>query len=155
MSLGVEATYENGVLKFDELPKAAPDEFELGILEMIAAEPPAALEQAQRMVPLLRASNKPRPFQPMLLEFIERVILHQFPKMSREEMASMLQITDVRQSRIFQEAQEEGREEGREEGIENVALRLLQMKKPIAEIVAATGLTPARIRKLKKQSGDH
>jgi len=63
----------------------------------------------------------------------------------------MLQITDLRQSRIFQEAQEEGREEGTEE----VALRLLQMKKPIAEIVAATGLTPARIRKLKKQNGDH
>lgn len=151
MSLGVEATYENGVLKFDELPKAAPDEFELGILEMIAAEPPAELEQARQMVPLLRASKKPRHFQPMLLEFIETVILHQFPKMSREEMASMLQITDLRQSRIFQEAQEEGREEGTEE----VALRLLQMKKPIAEIVAATGLTPARIRKLKKQNGDH
>jgi predicted transposase/invertase (TIGR01784 family) len=64
----------------------------------------------------------------------------------------MLQVTDVRQTRVFQEALEEGREEGREEGIEVVALRLLKMGRPIAEIAQATGLTPAQIRKLRKKS---
>ncbi len=60
----------------------------------------------------------------------------------------MLQVTDVRQTRVFQEALEEGREEG----IEAVALRLLKMGRPVAEIVQATELTPAQIRKLSKKS---
>lgn len=68
----------------------------------------------------------------------------------------MLQVTDVSQTRVFQEGVEEGRKEGREEGIEkgieSVALRLLKMGLPIAEIAQATDLTPAQIRKLSKKS---
>ncbi len=64
----------------------------------------------------------------------------------------MLQVTDVSQTRVFQEALEQGREEGIEKGIELVALRLLKMGRPIAEIAKATGLTPAQIRKLSKKS---
>ncbi len=60
----------------------------------------------------------------------------------------MLQVTDVRQTRVFQEALEEGREVG----IEAVALRLLKMGRPVAVIVQATELTPAQIRKLSKKS---
>ena len=58
--------------------------------------------------------------------------------------------------RVFQEALEEGlvkgREEGIEKGIESVALRLIKMGLPIAEIARATDLTPAQIRKLSKKS---
>jgi len=54
------------------------------------------------------------------------------------------QVNDVRQTRVFQE--------GIEEGVEKVALRLIQLKYSTEEIVAATGLTAAQIRKLKKKS---
>ena len=72
----------------------------------------------------------------------------------------MLRVTDVSQTRVFQDALQEGLEKGREEGIEkgiekgieSVALRLLKMGRPVAEIVQATDLTPAQIRKLSKKS---
>ncbi len=54
----------------DELPPAPPDQFELGILELIAAQPETALKKAQAMVPRLRASKQPRQFQRMLLQLI-------------------------------------------------------------------------------------
>lgn len=136
----------------DELPPAPPDQFELGILEFIAAQPETALKKAQAMVPRLRASKQPKQFQRTLLQFIETVIVHQFPNWSREEIETMLQVTDVSQTRVFQEALEQGREEGIEKGIESVALRLLKMGRPVAEIAQATDLTPAQIRKLSKKS---
>jgi len=140
----------------DELPPAPPDRFELGILELIAAQPETALKKAQAMVPRLRASKQPKQFQRMLLQFIETVIVHQFPSWSRQEIEKMLQVTDVSQTRVFQEALQEGLEKGRQEGtektIETVALRLLKMGRPVAEIVQATDLTPAQIRKLSKKS---
>ena len=37
----------------DELPPAPPDQFEMGILELIAAQPETALKKAQAMVPRL------------------------------------------------------------------------------------------------------
>jgi len=156
----------------DELPPAPPDQFEMGILELIAAEPEAALKKAQAMLPRVRVSKQPKHFQRTLLQFIETVIVHQFPTWSREEIEKMLRVTDVSQTRVFQEALQEGLEKGREEGLEKgreegvekgreegiekgieaVALRLLKMGRPVAEIVQATDLTPAQIRKLSKKT---
>lgn len=131
----------------DELPPAPPDQIEMGVLELIAAKPETALEKAQTMVPRLRASKQSKDFQRSVIQLIETVVLFQFPNWSREEIGNMLQVTDVSQTRVFQE----GREEGVEEGIEKVARQLLKMSRPIAEIAQATGLTPAQIRKLNKK----
>ena len=143
----------------DELPPAPADEFGLGILALIAAKPDAALEQARAMIPRVRASGHPEEFRRGLLQFIETVIVFQFPTWSREEVEKVLQVTDFRQTRVYQEAHEEGREVGREEGraegraetVEAVAVRLLELGRPVAEVAAATGLTAARVRKLAKK----
>ena len=154
----------------DELPPAPSDNFEMGVLELIAAKPEVALEKARSMVPRLRSSNRTREFQRQVVQFIETVVVYQFPKLSRKEIEKMLQVSDVRETRVFQEALEEGlekgvkkgREEGieegiekgREEGIEKVALRMLASELPIAEIARLTGLSPIRIRKLKKHRSE-
>ena len=143
----------------DELPPAPPDQFELAILELIAAKPETALERARALVPRVRASKRPRQFQEMLLQFIETVIVYQFPRWSRAEIEKMLTVTDITQTRVYQEAKEEGlkeglekgRDEGREEGRELVARRLLDKGRPIDEVADSTGLTPAQVRKLKKK----
>jgi predicted transposase/invertase (TIGR01784 family) len=135
----------------DELPPAAPEQFEMGILELIAAKPEAALEKAKAMVPRLGQSKVPRQLQGMMVQFIETVIVHQFPSWSRAEIEKMLQVTDVRQTRVFQEALEEGRQEGREQGIETVARRMIELGRPLIEVAQATGLTAAQVRKLAKK----
>jgi predicted transposase/invertase (TIGR01784 family) len=136
----------------DEIPPPPPDQFEIGILELIAAKPDNTLEKARAMVPRLRASKQPKQFQRMVLPSIETVIVHQFPNWRRQELEAMVQVTDVSQTRVFQEALEEGMVKGREKGVASVALRLLKMGRPIAEIAQATDLTPAQIRKLSRKS---
>jgi predicted transposase/invertase (TIGR01784 family) len=144
----------------DELPPASPEQFEMGILELIAAKPEAALEKARAMVPRVRESNQPPQFQRMLLQFIETIIVHQFPNWSREEIETMLQVTDVRQTRVFQEAREEGMQEGLErglekgieQGVESVARRLLDTGHTPAETARLTGLALAQVRKLTRKS---
>jgi predicted transposase/invertase (TIGR01784 family) len=128
----------------DELPPARPEQFEMGIHELIAAKPEAALEKAKAMVPRVRESKLPKQFQRMVIQFIETVILYQFPKWSRAEIENMLQVTDISQTRVFQEALQEG--------IEKVARRMIEKGRPTAEIAELTGLTPAQVRKLIKQS---
>jgi predicted transposase YdaD len=87
----------------------------------------------------------------------------QFRKLSRKELEAPLQVSDVRETRVFQEALEEGEEKGHkkgikegiekgiEKGVEQVAMRMLQLDRTPAEIAAATGLGVAHIRKLNKK----
>ncbi len=63
----------------------------------------------------------------------------------------MLQVTDVRETRVFQEALEEGREEGREQAILDVAMRMLRLGRPVAEVADATGLSAVKVRAVKKR----
>ncbi len=138
----------------DELPSAPPDNFEMSVLELIAARPEIALEKARALVPRLRASNRPLDFQRQVVQFIETVVLYQFPKLSRKEIEKMLQVSDVRETRVFQEALEEGLEKGRQDAIERMALQLLKLNHPVAEVTKVTGLSAAQIRRIKKkQSG--
>ncbi len=61
----------------------------------------------------------------------------------------MLQVSNVRQTRVYQEALEEGMEKARTE----MAMTLLEMDLANEMIIKATGLTSARFRKLKKRRG--
>jgi predicted transposase/invertase (TIGR01784 family) len=132
----------------DELPPALPDRFEMRVLELIAAKPEAALEKARDMVPRVKASKWPKQFQRMLLELIETVIVYQFPKWSREKVETMLQVTDITQTRVYQEAFEEGREREKE----TMARRFLKMGLSVADVMRGTGLTAEQVRKLSKKS---
>lgn len=143
----------------DELPPAPSDGIELGILKMIAARPEQALREARNLVPRVRSSRMSVEFRKRVVQFIQTVILYQFPKLSREEIEKMLQVTDVRETRVFQEALEEGREvgrglgreEGREEARQDMARRLLQLGHTLAEVADVTGLSQSKLRSLKKR----
>ena len=63
---------------------------------------------------------------------IETVIIYKLPRLSREEIQTMLQIHDIRQSRVYQEALQEGINKGREEGVkkgmeEGIRIAVLRM----------------------------
>ncbi len=74
-------------------------------------------------------------------------MLGHFPILNREELERMLQITNFRETRVFQEALEEGLEKGREE----IVLRLLAQKFSVAEVAEWTGLPVARVKSLKRK----
>jgi predicted transposase/invertase (TIGR01784 family) len=51
------------------------------------------------------------------LDLIETLLVYKFSELSREEIEVMFQLTDLRQTRVFQEALEEGKKEGKDEGL--------------------------------------
>ena len=127
----------------------------------MAAKPKAALTRAQQLISQVRASKEPLEKQQKLLDFIETVVLYQFPQKSRKELEKMLQVNDVRETKVFQEALEEGMEKGMEKGKrlgveeaqEAFALPLFAKEYPLEEIANLTGLSLTHIKKLKKKQG--
>ncbi|MEO0985302.1 MAG: DUF4351 domain-containing protein, partial [Cyanobacteria bacterium J06639_14] len=63
-----------------------------------------------------------------LIELIETIVVYTFPRCSRQEIAAMLGLIDMKETRFYQETLEEGREEGRVEEAKSLILRLLVHK---------------------------
>jgi predicted transposase YdaD len=47
-----------------------------------------------------------------VVEFIEAVLVYKFPKLSRQEVESMFTHSDLKKTRVYQEAMLEGKQEG-------------------------------------------
>ena len=50
--------------------------------------------------------------QEQVLELIETVLVYKFPKLSRQEIEEMFTYSDLKQTRVYQEAREEGEQRG-------------------------------------------
>jgi len=92
---------------------------------------------------------------------IETVIMYKLPRLNREEIQAMLQVHDIRESRVYQEAREEGLEEGKQKGKvegkeEGLALAIARMaanKMTIEQIAAILELDVERVRHMLAAHG--
>jgi len=68
----------------------------------------------------------------------------------------MFSLSDLRETKVYQEALEEGKEEGRQEGKEEkarqIALKMLSAGFSIPEIARFTDLSPNAIEQLQRQN---
>jgi predicted transposase YdaD len=128
----------------DELPEAKENQFGLGILEILGSSRKDVPARAKTWLKRIKAKT-PVADEAKLVELIQTVVLCHFPKLTRKELEAMIEVTDVRKTRVYQDARQEGREE--------VALRLLARDFSVSEVADLTGLSVAHVRKLKKNAG--
>jgi len=111
----------------DEMPEVAEAPLGLSILYLIRQTESQAAATARALLARSKREIEDAALQADWVELIETVIIYKLPRLSREEVQAMLQVHDIRETRIYQEAKEEGRKEGIEEGIEKERQRMLQV----------------------------
>jgi predicted transposase YdaD len=47
-----------------------------------------------------------------IVELIETIVVYKFPRLSRREIEAMLNLSELKQTRVYQEAKQEGQQEG-------------------------------------------
>ncbi|MFB2934819.1 hypothetical protein ACE1B6_06035, partial [Aerosakkonemataceae cyanobacterium BLCC-F154] len=82
------------------------------------------------------------------LELIESVLVYKFTALSRQELETMFGLSDLKQTRFYQEAKEEGKEEGK---LETVPL-LLQLGLSVSEIAERLSLDVEAVRRVAQAS---
>jgi len=107
----------------NELASTATESVELSLIRLIVEPAPTAIEQAQRLIERAQATPA-RLSTSVIIELIETIIVYKFPNLSWQEVEAMLGVSELRQTRVFQQALEEGREEGRRSEAQ-LLLRLL------------------------------
>ena len=99
----------------EDLEENTADSLGIALIQLIMAETNQAMNQAQTLI--TQAENKATALSTaVIIELIETIIVYKFPQLSREEIEKMLGLSEIKKTRVYQEALQEGRQEGLQEG---------------------------------------
>jgi predicted transposase/invertase (TIGR01784 family) len=93
------------------------DSLPLGLdLAKLVVEPTrSAPEKARRLIERARTEEDVGLSSQAIIEFVETIIVYKFTHLSRKEIETMLGLSELKKTRVYQEAVEEGRQEGQRE----------------------------------------
>jgi predicted transposase/invertase (TIGR01784 family) len=104
----------------------------------------SAATKARELINLARQAIADAITQRELIQLIETIIVYKFPQKSREEIEQMLGLSDLKQTRVYQEALEEGKLEGK---LETVPF-MLRLGTTVEQIAQALGLDVEQVRQV-------
>jgi predicted transposase/invertase (TIGR01784 family) len=113
----------------DEMAELTNAPLGLSILYLIRQAESQAPGIARDLVARARTEIEDEALRADLIEFIETIIMYKVPTLTREEIKTMLQIHDIKESRAWQETFEEGRQKGIAQAIERMAANKMSAKK--------------------------
>ena len=115
----------------EDLVDRETDSFAINIIQLILSSESQAVTMARQLGEKIEQENDPE-IQEQVLELIETVLVYKFPKLSRQEIEAMFTYSDLKQTRVYQEAREEGELRGEKRGLvkgqATMLLRLLNRK---------------------------
>ena len=88
----------------------------LGLMQLIVADTIDAIPKAQELLNKTQPLSKTDAKFAAIMELIETIVVYKFPSLSREEIETMLGLSELKQTRVYQEALEEGIAEGEQRG---------------------------------------
>lgn len=135
----------------DEMPELAGAPLGLSILYLIRCAEDGAGAAARELIVRVKGEIGDDALRADLIELIETVIIYKLPRLSREEIQAMLQVQDIRETRVFQEAMEEGIEKGIEKGIAMAIVKMANRNTPVEEIAATLELDVAAVKKVLQE----
>jgi predicted transposase/invertase (TIGR01784 family) len=100
----------------DELPAAADRSLGVKIVKLVIEPEETAAEKARESIALARQQLSDPIVLRDLINLIETIIVYKLPQKSREEIAAMLNLSELRNTRFYQEVKQEGLEEGLQQG---------------------------------------
>lgn len=93
----------------NELPELEDENLGLGIVKLIVETENKSKQLGKQLVKKAQEELTDTATQQKILEFIETIFVYKFANLSREEIEAMLDLSLLRETRVFREAKEEGK----------------------------------------------
>lgn len=84
------------------------DSIGVGLMQLIVADAADTVTQAQALLSRVQPQEQTNPRFAAIIELIETIVVYKFPRLSREEIESMLGLSELKQTKVYQEAYQEG-----------------------------------------------
>ncbi|MCF2145397.1 Rpn family recombination-promoting nuclease/putative transposase [Desmonostoc muscorum LEGE 12446] len=109
----------------NELGETASLPVGIATMKLVVDDEDTAIIAARELIDRTQQEINIEPQRRQLLELIETILVYKFPTMSREEIEGMFGLSDLKQTRVYQEGKQEGKQEGaREEKFRMISLLL-------------------------------
>jgi predicted transposase/invertase (TIGR01784 family) len=89
----------------------------VGLMQLILADNNDAVTQVQALLSKTQSQVQTDPKIAAIMDIIETIVVYKFPKLSRDEIKRMFGLSELRETKVYQE--------GRQEGERSLVLRLL------------------------------
>lgn len=100
----------------DELAATATNSLGLGMVQLVIGNQETAVEITRQLIQQARQQLEDEATRRKVLDLIETILVYKFTNLTREEIEAMFSLSDLKQTRVYQEAKEEGKVEGKIEG---------------------------------------
>jgi predicted transposase/invertase (TIGR01784 family) len=110
----------------------------IGLMQLIVADTIDAISKAKELLSRTEPLSKTDAKFAAILEMIETIVVYKFPSLSREEIENMLGLSELRQTKVYQEALEEGEQIGEQRGRTEEARSLI-----LRQLARRVGTLPA------------
>ena len=142
----------------DELGEAASLPIGIATIKLVIEDEERAIAQARELIDRVRENVGGGIPQQQLLQLIETIIVYKFPRMTTEEIQAMFSLSELKQTRFYQEAFTEGKQEGREEGKRELTLnavrQFLALGLSLEQIAQGLSLSLEEVRQVAQQSSN-
>jgi predicted transposase/invertase (TIGR01784 family) len=92
----------------DELGEESKRSLGVGVIKLVVESEQQAVPQAKALIEQTRNQLSDSQLQQQLIDLVERIVVYKFPQKSREEIEAMFELSDLKQTRVYQEAFAEG-----------------------------------------------
>lgn len=134
----------------DELGDNATLPIGIATVKLVIEDKDIAINQARKLIARTRQETNSQ-LQQQLLQLIETILVYKFPNMSREEIEAMFSLSELKQTRFYQEAFQEGKEEGERTGKLKAVIPMLSAGLTVEQIAQALEFTVEEVSQIVQQ----
>jgi len=143
----------------DELVEMPSLPVGIATMKLIIEDENTAVTNASQLIARINQEKYTKTRKKQLLHILETILVYKFPQMNRGEIEAMFTLSDLKQTKVYQEAKQEGREEGlaegREEGREetkfDIIPRLSALGLTVEQIALAVDLKVEQVKQFLKR----
>ncbi|OUL34948.1 flagellar assembly protein H [Nostoc sp. T09] len=132
------------IIYLDELGETTSLPLGIATIKLVIEESDTAINTAKELINRTQQADNLQLPQKQLLELIETILVYKFPNMSREEIEAMFGLSDLKQTRVYQE----GRLEAKLEAIP----KLLTLGLSVEQIAQALDLDVSQVQQVAQQT---
>ncbi|MBD2445996.1 Rpn family recombination-promoting nuclease/putative transposase [Nostoc sp. FACHB-152] len=140
------------IIYLDELAEIASLPIGIATIKLIIEDKETAISTAKQLINRTKQAVNSQLPQKQLLELIETILVYKLPNISREEIEAMFGLSELKQTRVYQEAEQEGKEKGRLEAKLDAVPKLLALGLTVEQIAQALDLDVAQVQQAAKQT---
>lgn len=136
----------------DELESTGEQSIGIETVKLVVEPESTAGTKAKELIRVARRQITDEVTQREILQLIETIIIYKFPRASREEIEQMLGLSELKETRVYQEAKLEGKIEGKIEGQLEAVPFMLSLGATVEQIAEALGLDIEQVRQVAQSN---